>query len=801
MKSGYKRILSVIMLLVMVLTLLPANAQAAGKITTTPTGYISAEDVVYQTVQHDGKTIRVNWGARGEECVFLSTYAQSFYTSDYSFDKVSKQQGGSSQSDAPQSELYRTLQTLMKSNHKYINAYKWNNNALKYTDCVSNDYSKISCFYSGEMFNSAWDSGKTWNKEHTWPNSKGLGGSDEDDIMMIRPTLKSENYGRGNTAYGEGNSYFDPGVSNRGDCARIFLYIYTRWGNTNGNGQYTTWGSSGVIENLDVLLKWMAEDPVDTWEMGRNDAVQSITGTRNVFVDYPEYAWLLFGKDVPDNVTTPSHNTGVSGNPGDYPGDSTGGSTGGNSGSTGGSTGGTTIPNDSNYEKVTTLNTGDKVVIVAPAHNKALSMQKVATYYNAGVDVSGGFGSITNDEIFTVTKNGDGTYSFVSVSGKTLALAGEYNSLNDTGSNKSWELSNASNGLFYLRNTGRDVYLDWYTARYNWSTYKPSSLTEDYELAFYKQVESTSGGNTGNNTGSNTGSNSGSSNSGSTGGSSGSASGGSTGGNSYADVNFEQATALKTGDKVLIIVPSHNKALSMEKTGYYNVGVDVSEGFQGITDAEVFTVTRNADGTYSFVSASGKTLALADQYNSLNDAGSNNKWELISAGEDGLFYLRNTVRDVYLDWYAEKENWSTMNPLAENGSLTEAYQLAFYKDADSNPGGNDGNADATEPSQEPTQPETQAPTQTPTEPTTPSEPAPTTPDDGADEKKDGAWIWIVVAIVVALAVAGGVCCYIFVIRPKQGAAVPAEEESAAPAEEETPAPPEEAEPAKEEGNE
>ncbi len=87
----------------------------------------------------------------------------------------------------------------------------------------------------------------------------------------------------------------------RGDCARILLYQYTRWGNTS-----RMWGSGGVIENLDVLLRWMEEDPVDTWEMGRNDAVESITGTRNVFVDYPEYAWLLFDRDIPDDVVTPS---------------------------------------------------------------------------------------------------------------------------------------------------------------------------------------------------------------------------------------------------------------------------------------------------------------------------------------------------------------------------------------------------------------------------------------------------------------------------------------------------------------
>ena len=50
----------------------------------------------------------------------------------------------------------------------------------------------------------------------------------------------------------------------------------------------------------------MQEDPVDTWELGRNDAVESITGTRNVFVDYPELGFLMFGVAVPAGYQTPS---------------------------------------------------------------------------------------------------------------------------------------------------------------------------------------------------------------------------------------------------------------------------------------------------------------------------------------------------------------------------------------------------------------------------------------------------------------------------------------------------------------
>lgn len=309
MKRVTKLTVAVLVLLALVLQVGPTSL-AAGKISTTPTGYTRAEDVQYITysgtisvtssTSYTVKDVIVNWGARGEDCTFLTTCAKAYYTGSYSWASLSANAGGTGTSDAYSSQLYKALQSMMRAKHTYIIDYKHTRAYFAFTDCVSNDYSQLSSFYSGTMVNGAW-TGKTYNREHTWPNSKGLGGSDEDDIMMLRPTLTSENSSRGNTAYGESSGYFDPGKDVRGDCARIALYVYTRWGNTS-----YMWGSSGVIENMDILLKWMAEDPVDTWEMARNDSVQSITGVRNVFVDYPELAWMLFGQQMPEDVVTPS---------------------------------------------------------------------------------------------------------------------------------------------------------------------------------------------------------------------------------------------------------------------------------------------------------------------------------------------------------------------------------------------------------------------------------------------------------------------------------------------------------------
>lgn len=316
MKYWLKGMAVLLVLVTLVGQLGSACLAADERISTAPTGYTRAEDVQYKTYTGSiavtsGTTYQVanvvmNWGARGEECVFLTTYAQDYYTENYTWEALNVHQGGTGTTDAHESQLFDVLQDMMQTTHSKIQDYQLTRAYYCFTDCVSNDHSQISSFYSGAMANGQWISGQ-YNREHIWPKSKCINtnkAGDSADIMLLRPTLYSENSVRGNTAYGEGAAYFDPGISVRGDCARMVLYGYVRWGNIN-----KMWGAGGVMENLDILLKWMEEDPVDTWEMGRNDAVQSITGVRNVFVDFPEFAWLLFGKEVPDGMVTPSGST------------------------------------------------------------------------------------------------------------------------------------------------------------------------------------------------------------------------------------------------------------------------------------------------------------------------------------------------------------------------------------------------------------------------------------------------------------------------------------------------------------
>ena len=299
MKHLAKRGLALIVAFVLTVSLMPAihhhTAHAAG----TEMEYVYSGDYLY------------NWGARGKIATCLSPNAEKFYAGEHTYDNLSDLSGGTSSSDAPDSDLYDALQELMTSKHTYETSYEATKTLFQYTDCENSakTSNKISSFYSGAPIGPEWDG--TWNREHTWPNSKGDdSGNGENDIMMLRPTSTVENSGRSNNAYGVSAGFYNPNEKSngqydlRGDVARIMLYVYVRWENVG-----FMWGSEGVIESLDVLLDWMEADPVDTWELGRNDSVESITGTRNVFVDYPELAFLLFGAEVPASMITPSGST------------------------------------------------------------------------------------------------------------------------------------------------------------------------------------------------------------------------------------------------------------------------------------------------------------------------------------------------------------------------------------------------------------------------------------------------------------------------------------------------------------
>lgn len=298
----WKRLTGWLLVLAVCLSLLPGITLPAKAVMTEDDYLITNDGYIY------------NWGTQGEVATFLSPHAQTYYQeNNVSYASLAALSGGTTQSNASNSALYKALQKLMTDTHTSYTNYEDTKKLYAYTDTQNNVFGKLYCVYCVGEMTSAWNSGNIWQREHTWPKSKSLNGNtsfdeygynDETDIMMLRACHAQENMDRSNTAYGESSGYFYPNLGSadvRGDMARTMLYGYVRWGNTS-----YMWGTSGVIENMNVLLEWMAADPVDTWEMGRNDSVEAINGNRNVFIDYPELAFLMFGKQIPESMSTPS---------------------------------------------------------------------------------------------------------------------------------------------------------------------------------------------------------------------------------------------------------------------------------------------------------------------------------------------------------------------------------------------------------------------------------------------------------------------------------------------------------------
>ena len=281
-----------------------------------------------------------NSGDRDTVCTTLDgTRASSYYTGSYSYENLD---------DLSSSQLLSTLRTLLTSTHKKNSSYDDCANKADETDCQNGD-GKVLLLYTSVSTSASANNG--WNREHVWP--KSLGGYNTSgpgaDLHHIRPTDDKVNSDRGNKKYGEVNggtasygnkaasgviggyynsTYFEPLDNVKGDVARICLYMYVRYG-----GSYNKCSSiTTVFQSVDVLLQWCALDPVDTWEMGRNEVVAAYQGNRNVFIDYPELAWQLFGKTAPSNMTTPSGNAS-NGNVSN--GSGSGSTNSGNSGNTG----------------------------------------------------------------------------------------------------------------------------------------------------------------------------------------------------------------------------------------------------------------------------------------------------------------------------------------------------------------------------------------------------------------------------------------------------------------------------------
>ncbi|MBQ6802159.1 MAG: hypothetical protein IJP05_03705, partial [Oscillospiraceae bacterium] len=149
------------------------------------------------------------------------------------------------------------------------------------------------------------------------------------------------------------------------------------------------------------------------------------------------------------------------------------------------------------------------------------------------------------------------------------------------------------------------------------------------------------------------------------------------GGGSSAPVEPEEPEAIIADGDYVIWAPAYNKALSTQKTGYYNVGVDVAlsgEKLTGYGETEIWTVTNNEDGTVTIANG-GQKLSMAASNSSMTMDAVNDTWEIVVLGDD-LYNVKNVGRGNFMEWYAKFSNWSTYN--SSYAATDDQFQLAFY---------------------------------------------------------------------------------------------------------------------------
>ena len=130
-----------------------------------------------------------------------------------------------------------------------------------------------------------------------------------------------------------------------------------------------------------------------------------------------------------------------------------------------------------------------KYVIYNPGSGKAMSADATGTYYRAGKDVTVTNGKVTDpaeDLIWTVTSE-NGVYTITTSDGKKLSMNADRNSLPLNEVNDTWKVEKATtDGCFYLINANRPTYyVEWFAKYTEFTTYTYKASDESvYALQF-----------------------------------------------------------------------------------------------------------------------------------------------------------------------------------------------------------------------------------------------------------------------------------------------------------------------------
>ena len=215
--------------------------------------------------------------------------------------------------------LHQIIKDHVKFPYSSSNTDTWD--ILKEADKDTANPDHVILFYSGWSVNASqeYNNGMGWNREHVWAKSHGDFDTNPGagtDAHHLRPSDISINNARSNKDFDNGGVIYvdadgtteckydidswEPRDAVKGDVARMLLYMSVRYEGENGEvdleliddvntASLNTIGK-GFHGKLSTLLEWHYSDPVDSFEINRNNVIYSYQKNRNPFIDHPEFA-------------------------------------------------------------------------------------------------------------------------------------------------------------------------------------------------------------------------------------------------------------------------------------------------------------------------------------------------------------------------------------------------------------------------------------------------------------------------------------------------------------------------------
>lgn len=223
---------------------------------------------------------------------------------------------------------YDALWTAFQYTDKKTNGKVWD----MYSD-IPNGTAPYEFTFTSDQCGNYSSEGDCYNREHSFPKSWFSDATPMySDLFHLYPTDGKVNGMRGNYPFGEvtnptwtslngselgpcsfpgySGTVFEPRDEFKGDFARSYFYMATRYHNVISNWSsemldgtqfpaFTTWAKN-------LLLKWNNDDPVSQKELDRNNVIYAnYQHNRNPFIDHPEYAEQIWGDgSIPVSFTS-----------------------------------------------------------------------------------------------------------------------------------------------------------------------------------------------------------------------------------------------------------------------------------------------------------------------------------------------------------------------------------------------------------------------------------------------------------------------------------------------------------------